>query len=199
MLPSSRTPEGEPLRCSTCGAQSSIESSVPPGDAVCPHCGTHAWMLPHSNIVDSIRKRVRSFLNELDVISRSAKSDDELNKFLVLGLVDCLSAQGALLWIAGKKTDQQQSEAPSLAIYAGESDSPEFASQVIAGHQTIVCERKTEANSVLLIGIPLVINAQSFGAIEVIQRLGGSEQTRRGYVRFVTQVASIYAESRVFG
>ena len=40
---SSRTPEGEPFRCSTCGAIDRIEPSRPPGDAPCPSCGQLLW------------------------------------------------------------------------------------------------------------------------------------------------------------
>jgi hypothetical protein len=39
-----RTPEGEPLRCQICGAVNFVEPSRPPGDAICPYCGTLAWM-----------------------------------------------------------------------------------------------------------------------------------------------------------
>ena len=45
MQPSTRTPEGDPLRCQICGALNSVLTSMPPGDSVCPVCGSHAWML----------------------------------------------------------------------------------------------------------------------------------------------------------
>jgi hypothetical protein len=41
--PSSRTPEGEDNRCAVCGNLVRIDPSRPPGDAVCPHCGTLLW------------------------------------------------------------------------------------------------------------------------------------------------------------
>jgi hypothetical protein len=43
MLPSSRTPEGLPHRCSVCGNEVRIEPSTPPGDAPCPFCGCLLW------------------------------------------------------------------------------------------------------------------------------------------------------------
>ena len=39
----SRTPEGFPIRCSICGIESSVDPSIPPGDAVCPACGSLVW------------------------------------------------------------------------------------------------------------------------------------------------------------
>ena len=46
MEPSTRTPEGEPSRCSVCGKPLRIEPSRPPGDAPCPHCGHLLWFDP---------------------------------------------------------------------------------------------------------------------------------------------------------
>mgnify|MGYP000928657959 FL=1 len=43
MVPSSRTPEGEPKRCPVCGHAVRIDPSRPPGDAPCPHCGHLLW------------------------------------------------------------------------------------------------------------------------------------------------------------
>ena len=49
--PSSRTPEGEDNRCAVCGNLVRIDPSRPPGDAVCPHCGTLLWF--GTNPIDS--------------------------------------------------------------------------------------------------------------------------------------------------
>jgi tetratricopeptide (TPR) repeat protein len=43
MLPSTRTPEGEPNRCQVCGKEFRLEPSRPPGDAPCPNCGSLMW------------------------------------------------------------------------------------------------------------------------------------------------------------
>jgi len=40
--PSSRTPEGIPHRCDTCGKAFHVDASTA-GDACCPHCNTLAW------------------------------------------------------------------------------------------------------------------------------------------------------------
>lgn len=40
---SSRTPEGSPNHCPTCGATICIEPSQPEGDAPCPNCGALLW------------------------------------------------------------------------------------------------------------------------------------------------------------
>src|SRR6202011_2701636 len=55
---SSRTPEGEPYRCSVCFNSLSIEPSHPPGDAPCPFCGTLLWF-PKSSRPIKAKDRVR--------------------------------------------------------------------------------------------------------------------------------------------
>jgi hypothetical protein len=43
MIPSSRTPEGEPNSCPICGHEVRVDVSYPAGDAPCPHCGHLLW------------------------------------------------------------------------------------------------------------------------------------------------------------
>lgn len=43
MTISSRTPEGQPLRCPCCGGEIRIEPSQPTLDAPCPRCGQLLW------------------------------------------------------------------------------------------------------------------------------------------------------------
>jgi acyl carrier protein len=40
MTISSRTPEGDPQRCSVCGEIAAVETSYPTDDACCPACGS---------------------------------------------------------------------------------------------------------------------------------------------------------------
>jgi hypothetical protein len=44
MTISSRTPEGWPGRCPTCGHPLRVEPSPPTGDATCPRCGCLVWL-----------------------------------------------------------------------------------------------------------------------------------------------------------
>ncbi|MCA9201011.1 MAG: hypothetical protein KDA87_25905 [Planctomycetales bacterium] len=49
---SSRTPEGEPLQCRICTRTSLVLVSDPPGDAVCPNCGCHDWIIDSNRQID---------------------------------------------------------------------------------------------------------------------------------------------------
>ncbi len=43
MKASTRTPEGDPNRCTVCGKAFVLEPSTPPGDGTCPYCGHLLW------------------------------------------------------------------------------------------------------------------------------------------------------------
>ena len=68
MRASSRTPDGLPIRCSICGAKSTVLVSAPPGDTVCPVCGSHLWVprraflrQRHGRGIERIERRWRRF------------------------------------------------------------------------------------------------------------------------------------------
>lgn len=44
MLPTTPTDDGVPIRCEVCGETSLVNVSRPPGDSVCPTCGTFLWV-----------------------------------------------------------------------------------------------------------------------------------------------------------
>ena len=41
---STTTDDGTPIRCEICGESSLVNVSRPPGDSVCPNCGTFLWV-----------------------------------------------------------------------------------------------------------------------------------------------------------
>lgn len=43
-MTSTATDDGTPIRCKICGASSLVNVSRPPGDSVCPNCGTFLWV-----------------------------------------------------------------------------------------------------------------------------------------------------------
>ncbi len=49
MIISTRTPEGEPLKCGVCGYDHLVLFSSPQDDTVCPTCGAHAWLVSRKN------------------------------------------------------------------------------------------------------------------------------------------------------
>jgi acyl carrier protein len=62
---SSRTPEGEPLRCPLCHTVEHLELSYPGDDSICPRCGHLLWWFR-----DRTHKEARlehSFVHDLGV------------------------------------------------------------------------------------------------------------------------------------
>ena len=43
-MPATMTDGGSPIRCEICGVSSVVDVSRPPGDSVCPVCGTFLWV-----------------------------------------------------------------------------------------------------------------------------------------------------------
>ena len=70
---SSRTPEGFPSECPLCGASTNLEFSQPPGDAVCPNCGSLVWL--SAKLLSAIQ---RQFVELLDVAVNRITADTTL-------------------------------------------------------------------------------------------------------------------------
>ena len=96
MNASTRTPEGWPGRCPTCGHEFRLEPTLPSFDATCPSCGSLVW-LSRPTRAKSKAYSFRRWLVLAAVIGAgfavwlSAKelhlSDQELGLLLVLGLL----------------------------------------------------------------------------------------------------------------
>ena len=66
MIPSSRTPEGEPLCCPLCGHEVRVEVSHPAGDAPCPHCGHLLWFREFAGRNVTSQTAVDRMLSDVD-------------------------------------------------------------------------------------------------------------------------------------
>jgi hypothetical protein len=201
--PSSRTPEGSPVHCPLCGAESRIEISNPPGDAVCPSCGCHLWALDvpaqrnaHASLVEEAKSQIRANVSAFNEIVTSSSSLPVVGKALVECLTNSLAAYGATFWIKKRKRWWQRRDKMKIVSCIGEIDSLEFIKSVVASGEPCMCEQVREAETVLLIGVPLIKGHELCGAIEVVQRANSPNATRRGYLRFVSQMVSLVAESR---
>jgi len=191
MLPSSRTPEGDPVECPTCGANSTVNASEPPGDSVCPVCGAHLWLGSRRNDTCGIKLTIREFVSELTTLVATKDSTVYTARFLVSGLKHSLSARGAILWTARPKLFLPWRRIPVLECYAGISDRPAFAAELLSSGHEVVRHVDTGNDSFLLLGVPLLAGRKVTGAIEILQRDVESESVRKGYMRFLTQVAQI--------
>ena len=195
MLPSSRTPEGDPLRCPICGASHKVEFSIPPGDVVCPSCGALAWFVERYDPVAAAKAEIRTYVADLSTLTRGGLPVDQLRDLLVSGMTRCLAAYGAMLWLPGKRRWWPSHATMNLVAFAGESDSADVAENVAKGKHDIVFNTRMAGRETLVIGVPVMRGGIVLAVIEVLQRAGSREATQKGYVRFLNQVADIIADS----
>ncbi|WP_404310854.1 hypothetical protein [Neorhodopirellula lusitana] len=186
-MPSSRTPEGDPASCPVCGLASAIEPSIPPGDCVCPHCGSHLWMTPKET---STKTAIRSFVRELQALVSADDSTTYTSGFLVAGLRRCLAAHGASLWIATEQGFLRRQQ-PRLVRNDGHPASYGFARDVIVASESIVRREFSDNDAYLHLGVPISRKTDILGVIEIAQRDVRDEHIQCGYTRFVTQMAEV--------
>lgn len=65
MIASAPTDEGFPVRCELCGKNSSVDVSRPPGDSVCPHCGSLLWVMAVAELTGEYGFSPDAVINEL--------------------------------------------------------------------------------------------------------------------------------------
>ena len=191
MPPSSRTPEGEPLRCPICGAACNVDVSRPPGDSVCPCCGAHAWMAEARERTTDTEANIRAYVDILTGLCENNLSGDRVGEFLVLGMTRILDAYGTMLWVAKKRYWWSRRMILNLAASNGETDSPDFAGEVAAANESIVREVDMDGRETLRIGVPVWRDDTILGVIEILQHTVGGPEAQRGYVWFMSKMAEI--------
>ena len=74
-------------------------SSNPPGDSVCPTCGSHSWMVSKKIEAQFPTAEVVRIVPEFVDKIRLSRSKMELAAHLVDGLFQCLTPQGVKVWL----------------------------------------------------------------------------------------------------
>lgn len=194
MPPSSRTPEGEPLRCPICGASQRVDVSRPPGDCVCASCGALAWIGPRVDSTGNVRAAIEQSVEELSQLCRRDVPVEQIGDVLVKEVTHCLAAHGAMLWLVDQTRRRPRGKRLRLVAATGRcDDTPRFAEEVSETQRDELRKAIAEGQEVLLIGAPVVRNSRVAAVIEVLQRTGSRPTAQRGYLRFVRKVAEIFA------
>jgi len=200
MCPSSRTPEGDRIRCDLCGSVSDIDPSQPPGDVTCPACGTLIWVAAASNLSgDHPKQGVLAFVTDVRRLADSAADRKELGDQLVSGLKHCMPAEGATLWVCSRGRQQFDRVKLTAECTSGQADSSnEFAKRIVNDPKRQPTFAEDTDRAVLRLGVPVTTNGRTTGVIQDLKRPEALEGAKRGYLVFMEQLAEIVATSQAF-
>jgi len=209
MVISSRTPEGDPHRCSVCGKDTRTEpSTVPARDAPCPHCGSLLWFgrsQPSSPVSD--RKRINRLVEEIARLGGLSLAPSAYYGGFLRLLLAALDAPAGALWgrtsqgnlelqaragFHGPGLDQtdggrdrhdellrQALRRPALLVPPHGRAGPGDSGPVPAGNAT--------GYTVLV--APYFRNAEVAGLLEVWQDPERSPEAQRGCLKFMVAMA----------
>lgn len=194
MIPSSRTPEGEPLRCMQCGARNFVDVSTPPGDSVCPNCGTLAWIADGPEQNPSPKDEIRVFVYQLWATCQTGPPIKQIGDYVVSGLTKCLAAYGTCLWMDRSTNSQSTTSDVSVVASLGEATLPLFSREVLEKKSKFVCNTMISGRKTLVVNALIVQHHRIVGGIEVLQPFTCARETQRGYLRFVHQVAEMVSK-----
>lgn len=76
MLSSTSTDDGFPIRCEICGNSSIVNVSMPPGDSLCPVCGSFQWVTALAEVPFQNSFKPHLHISRLDAMNR----DDALRE-----------------------------------------------------------------------------------------------------------------------
>jgi hypothetical protein len=195
---SSRTPEGRPTPCPICGNEVQIDPLLPPGDATCPICGSILWFdttsFTESPSPRDIAKRIRETANDLQELAASQIPESSFWNCFVPRVQISLAALGSVVWKKGGRNPEAVhqygwvGDAKSLLSLAKEAFSTDKASMTLWSPPKI---GGVVIGEWLVLHQPLRSHSATSHVLQIIQRPDQHEITRRGYLRFLGQMAEI--------
>ena len=174
-------------------------SSNPPGDSVCPTCGSHSWVATKKIEAKFPTAEVLQIVPSLVDKIRLSRSKMEMATHLVDGLFQCLSPHGVTLWLLSQSVGVESMKF-DLAATRGEIHSEDI---VFANSNDGIANSLT-ANKIvgerLLIRLPLMANNKltAAGVLEVLQRTEIPLDARDESLKFVRSMAAISSGCRAF-
>ena len=161
-------------------------------------------------LVDRTKQQIRTLVDEITQLAKSNCSVDDFYQGFLTRTTGALASEGGAIWIrptveeplkliyhinlkhtvlATDPTAQRQHSALLKKIAnAGEPE-------IIAPHSQGLKENQAgnPTNNLLIIG-PLIVNNETIGLVEILQRPGAGPTTQRGYLRFLMQMCDIASD-----
>lgn len=195
---SSRTPEGQPTRCPICGKEVQIDPSLPPGDATCPVCGSILWLDATNSTKPispgDVAKRIRETVKEIEELASSHIPESSFWNCFVPRVQCSLAALGSVVW---KKVGRTPVAAHQYGWVGDVKSLLSLATGAFStGKATMTLWSPPKVAGVvigewLVLHQPLRSHSATSHVLQIIQRPDQQEITRRGYLRFLAQMAEI--------
>ena len=161
-------------------------------------------------LVDRTKQQIRTLVNEIAQLAKSDCTVDDFYQGFLTRTMGALASEAGAIWIRSA-TDQplrphyhinlkntvlandpkaQRQHAELLKKIAAAGD-PE----IIAPHSQGLKDNQAgnPTDNLLILG-PLVVNNETIGLVEILQRPGAGPTTQRGYLRFLMQMCDIASD-----
>lgn len=161
-------------------------------------------------LVDRTKQQIRTLVNEITQLAKSDCSVEDFYQGFLTRTTGALASEGGAIWIrpsveeplqliyhinlkntvlATDPTAQRQHAA--LLKKTANAGEPEIIAPLSQGLQPDQAGNPTE--NLLIMG-PLIVNNQTIGLVEILQRPGAGPTTQRGYLRFLMQMCDIASD-----
>jgi hypothetical protein len=212
MVISSRTPEGDPNRCPFCGKDTRTEpSTVPLRDAPCPHCGSLLWFVggPGDSLENS-RKDINRLEKEIAQLAEMDLAPGEYYAEFLLRLLRTLAAPAGAIWRCTAKGNLQLRYQLNMRQVEldrdgnGQQMHDELLRQAVMQPRPVSLPPQSSMASpngtgpepgnpteYLLLLVPIQVDNQVAGLLEVWQAPDRHPSAIPGYLQFMLRMGSL--------
>ena len=183
----------------TTAASSQIERSDSPSESA-----------TDEQLVDRTKQQIRTLVDEITQLAKSDCSVDDFYQGFLTRTTGALASEGGAIWIRPTveeplkliyhinlkntvlATDPAaQRQHAALMKKVADAGEPEIIAPHSQGLKTDQAGNPTD--NLLILG-PLIVNNQTIGLVEILQRPGAGPTTQRGYLRFLMQMCDIASD-----
>ena len=172
--------------------------------------GSAATGSAEEQLVDRTKQQIRTLVNEIAQLAKSDCTVDDFYQGFLTRTTGALASEAGAIWIRpaadqplrahyhinlkntvlanDPKAQRQHGELLKKVADAGEPE-------IIAPHsQGLKDNQAGNPTDKLLILGPLIVNNETIGLVEILQRPGAGPTTQRGYLRFLMQMCDIASD-----
>lgn len=213
---SSRTPEGRPNRCPLCGKELYIEPSAT-RDAPGPHCGHLNWFAKSGvdpsgvDLIEQTRKHIDQLIKDIAGWSEQEVPPGEYFQLFLEKVQRALAAHAGAVWTLNRDGDLQlqfQINLRRTGIDASDTNRcrhAELLRHVITTGEPHLLPPRSDVTrdesglnagnptDHLILLVPIVVDGQVQGIVEVFQDPTRNPNAHRGYLQFLAVVANLAA------